>query len=305
VHAHLVSPTARGLFDRAIIQSGAYSLEQPTLAQAEEAGVAFANATGCASQDAACLRALPVATVLANQVPAALGFLPNVDGRVLPRSIGDALESGHFNRVPVMQGATHDEYRLFVPLFFDFVSGPATPPIYPFAISLLLGTTPERAATIAQTYPLSSYPDTNTALATLATDAVFACNMLTSSRRLARFVPTYVYEFNDVTAPQRYLPPASIPYGAAHESELQYLFDIVTTLPPIPLNAPQRDLAADMITAWTNFAYTGNPNFGPRFEWNLWFRAQTGFVRRWNETGAAPYSLSAFSDDHRCDFWGN
>jgi para-nitrobenzyl esterase len=303
VHAHLVSPEARGLFQRAIIQSGAYALEQPTLAEAEQAGMAFASAAGCASQNTGCLRSLPVADILANQLPAALGFLPTVDNYILPYSIGTALAAGKFHRVPVMQGATRDEYRLFVPLFFDFVSGPATPEIYPVAISLLLGTPPERAAAIAQEYPLEKYPDTNTALATLATDGVFACNMLTSSRHLARYVPTYVYEFNDRTAPQRYLPPASIPYGAAHEAELQYLFDVVTNMPAIPLDAKQRALAESMVTAWTNFAYTGTPNLGSRVAWSPWLPAQTSFVQRWDSSGPAPYSLAAYSNDHRCEFW--
>jgi para-nitrobenzyl esterase len=303
VHVHLVSPESQGLFHRAIIQSGAYSLQQPTLAEAEQTGIAFADATGCTTQTAACLRALPVAAVLANQIPGALGFLPNVDNHILPRTIGDALAAGKFQRVPVMQGATRDEFRLFIPLSFDFVSGPATPEIYTFAISALVGTTLDHAAAIAREYPLENYPDTNTALAAIGTDAVFACNMLKSSQHLARYVPTYVYEFNDRTAPQRYLPPASMPYGAAHEAELQYLFDIVTNMPPIPLNEQQSALAEEMVTAWTNFARTGSPNLGSKPNSNTWLPAQSGFVRRWDSSGPASYSLSEYSNDHRCEFW--
>src|SRR6202042_3165197 len=60
VLSQLVSPGARGLFARAIVESGTYDLTQPTLATAETAGEAFAAKVGCASQSAACLRALPV-----------------------------------------------------------------------------------------------------------------------------------------------------------------------------------------------------------------------------------------------------
>ena len=60
----VLSPLTRGLFHRAIVESGAYMQTQPTLAQAEAAGVSFANAVGCNQPKAAdvltCLRALNV-----------------------------------------------------------------------------------------------------------------------------------------------------------------------------------------------------------------------------------------------------
>lgn len=304
VLTHLVSPQSRGLFGRAIVQSGAYSLQPPTLAEAEAQGGVFAAAAGCEAQDAQCLRALPVGEILAKQIPGVLGFLPTVDGKVLPRAYGEAFATGRFNRVPVMQGSTHDEYRLFVPLFFDFVNGPATPELYPAGISLLLGVPPADVPAIMSEYPLANYADTDTALATLATDAVFACNRERVTDGLMHHVPTWTYEFNDTTAPQRYLPPASVPYGAYHESELQYLFDLVTNAPTVPLDASQRKLSGAMVAAWANFAQTGNPNLGAKgIAWPLWLRAQTGYVQRWQEGRGHPYAASEFSRDHRCDFW--
>lgn len=307
VHTHLASPKSRGLFDRAIVQSGAYSMTQPSLAAVELEGRAFADAAGCANQDAACLRALPVTTVLANQRPGVLGFLPNIDGVVLNQSVGDAFESGRFNRVPVMEGSTHDEYRLFVPLFFDFASGPLTAELYPVGISILLGVPPTSLPAILNEYPLSNYSSPSLALGALATDAVFACNRHAATDALSHYVPTYVYEFNDATAPQRYLPPASFPYGAAHESELQYLFDIVTTLPAVPLNPTQEALSKTMVTAWTNFAHSGNPNVGPRgFSVPIWWRSNlTGYVHSFVSSRPQAASESTFAQDHRCRFWNS
>ena len=64
---NLVSPTAGGLFHRAIVESGAYMQTQPTLAQAEAAGTNFANVVGCNQPNPAdvltCLRALTVSTI--------------------------------------------------------------------------------------------------------------------------------------------------------------------------------------------------------------------------------------------------
>src|SRR5215471_7966207 len=85
VHAQLASPLSHGLFARAIDESGAYMPSQPSLATAEAAGSAFAANAGCASQTAACLRGLPVATILAKQTGGTTG--PNVDGAILPTTI--------------------------------------------------------------------------------------------------------------------------------------------------------------------------------------------------------------------------
>ena len=65
--AQLVSPGAHGLFQRAIIESGTYDLTQQSLATAETAGAAFAAKVGCASNTAACLRSLPVSTIVDNE----------------------------------------------------------------------------------------------------------------------------------------------------------------------------------------------------------------------------------------------
>src|SRR4029077_20233537 len=56
--SNLVSPSARALFERAIVESGAYRLSLPSLATAEAQGTAFATAEGCTDQTAACLRSL-------------------------------------------------------------------------------------------------------------------------------------------------------------------------------------------------------------------------------------------------------
>jgi para-nitrobenzyl esterase len=63
--SQVASPQARGLFARAIVESGSYDLTQASLSSAEAAGAAFAAKAGCASQTAACLRSLPVSTILA------------------------------------------------------------------------------------------------------------------------------------------------------------------------------------------------------------------------------------------------
>jgi para-nitrobenzyl esterase len=69
--SQVASPRARGLFEKAIVESGSYNLTQASLATAEAAGESFATRAGCASQTAACLRNLPVSAILASQDNAA------------------------------------------------------------------------------------------------------------------------------------------------------------------------------------------------------------------------------------------
>jgi para-nitrobenzyl esterase len=60
----LVSPGARGLFQRGIVESGAFPLTQVPLANAEAFGESFASQVGCPDQTAACLRSVPASTLV-------------------------------------------------------------------------------------------------------------------------------------------------------------------------------------------------------------------------------------------------
>jgi len=133
VTTHLISPASAGLFDKAIIQSGAYLLDTPNLSYAETMGAAFAHRVGCAKQTAAatttCLRALSAAdivahlsTLLAEDNPPRVdmflrpgGAYPQmtVDGQILPETQRAAIDAGHIHKVPVLLGSTSDEEREF------------------------------------------------------------------------------------------------------------------------------------------------------------------------------------------------
>ena len=166
VLAQMVSPGARGLFQRAIVQSGTFALNQQPLATAEAAGETFATAVGCADQSAACLRSVPVSDLVSNfgvEIPGV------VDGSVLTQPIGTALARGQFARVPVINGITHDEELLFVAGLGITVSQGTNIPLaapldgsdanYQADIAQALGVSAARAAAIAAEYPLSAYPN--------------------------------------------------------------------------------------------------------------------------------------------------
>jgi para-nitrobenzyl esterase len=297
VSQHLASPLSDGLFHRAIVQSGAYELDTPTLAAAEARGLQVAAGAGCPNQTASCLRSLSVETLLANPGPSPPAQA-NVDGIVLPRSIRGALESGKFNKVPVLQGSTQDEFTYFYAQLFELSSGPVTPETYPSAIEGFLGN-PEP---ILREYPLSNYASAAEALNAVFTDAFFACSCRTSNLLISGHVPTFAYEFNDVLAPQRFLPPISIPYGAYHAADVQYLFDIPITVPADPFTPKQEELAGAMKDYWTTFARTGEPraNGEPR-----WPRFRSGTERVISLETPSRDIMSNFATKHHCAFWAS
>jgi para-nitrobenzyl esterase len=303
VHAHLASPLSAGLFDRAVAQSGAYSPAEPSLADAETKGLALAHNMGCGDdQTEACLRSIPIETLLANQpeLPGEIG--PNVDGRVLTQPINAAFESGQFNRVPVVEGTTHDEFRLFAFTNIESVFGPLPPFFYPIAVPLLvstLGLDADPSAVAAQ-YPLSEYGSVILALSAIGTDAIFACPARHTAQALSQHTPTHQYEFNDQNAPQLFVPQGSFPYGAYHASEVQYLFDVPDQQNAPDLNAAQQQLAGAMVGYWTQFARAGNPNGGGLPQWPAYDPASQRFLSLEPPT---PVVKADFADDHNCAFW--
>jgi para-nitrobenzyl esterase len=127
VLAHLVSSGSRGLFERAIVQSGAFALNQQSLADAEAAGEAFAAKAGCPDQTARCLRSLPVGALVDNFPGYAIPGV--VDGKVLTEPIGAALAAGRFAHVPILDGINHDEEFIFVAGLGVAVSGGTFVPV--------------------------------------------------------------------------------------------------------------------------------------------------------------------------------
>jgi para-nitrobenzyl esterase len=301
VHSELASPLAAGLFHKAIVESGAYALSQPSLASAQASGTAYAAGAGCASQTAACLRSLSVPAILAAQT--ATTIVPNLDGFVLPQTVRSAFTTGQFNRVPVIEGSNHDEWRLFVAQTEAATGVPLTAAGYIPAIAATLGVSPGFAALIASVYPLAAYGgNPSVALGAVGTDVVFACNARISARLLSQYVPTYQYEFNDPTVPMLYFANISFPTGAYHASEIGYIFDITQTPVPNPgLSPAQRNLSDAMVGYWTQFARSGDPNSVGAPAWAAYAAMSDLFQSLQLPTAT---TKTGFATDHKCAFWG-
>lgn len=294
VLSNLVSPSAYGLFDRAIIESGGYALSLPTLAQAEGVGAVIAGGLGCQPADTACLRAASADQILAQEASAGLSVTTIVDGTTLPQSINTALAAGQFNRVPVLDGSNHDEYRLFLT-----AEAGLTADQYPGVLAGIYGAT--LGAAVAQKYLVGRYAQPVYALAAVITDQTFACTARQVDRWVARYVPTFAYEFNDENAPEGSLPPIpGYSYGAAHASELQFLFDL-PSLPGTPaLSVAETRLAGTMVKYWTDFVRGASPDGRGTPQWSPYAEATDAFQ---SLVPPVPSSESGFARAHHCGFW--
>jgi len=296
VMTHLASPLSKGLFHKAIVESGGYAFDRQLTQTALEAlsttvvnNAMTAAGVTCTTVDAACLRGMStamVSTQLATAFNAAAASpVPSVDGRVLPKSVKATFQAGENAKVPILSGSNEDEYALFIaigelgrraaamPPNFDpanttFALQPAA---YPATLGGLAAGTGLTGAMLAEAgyYPLTSYgsdPALQPSLgaSALGTDVIFACPALNISKRAQmQGLPVWQYEFRDQTAIPSVGFEASGKYylsfgqGAAHSYELQYLYNLRDLQ-----NDEHRALRDAMSAYWTAFARTSDPNQG-------------------------------------------
>jgi len=208
--------------------------------------------------------------------------------------------------VPLINGINHDEELIFVAGLQAAVSGgtfvgvpqPVNDDTYQNVIASVIGVSPAKAAEIASVYPPASYGSALAALTVLVSDANFACPALQVDRWTSPRIPTFAYQFNDDSAPQRFAPPGALPPIATHSSEIQYLFDQPNTPVPATLNAAQEVLAGTMDHAWAHFAATGKPSFA-----GLSWPSFTADNRVLSLESPQPVVQSDFASSHHCDFW--
>ncbi len=297
----LASPLARGLFARAVIQSG--SCPSQTLSAGEASGAQFAAAAGCSdpATAAACLRAEPAGALLdTNPAPANSA---TVGGSYLPVAPADAIASGNFTRVPVIIGSNHDEGRTFAQGFANF-----TQQQYEGFVQTLFGA---RAPQVLEQYPWSAYPSPYTAayaIGDIWTDSGFivgigGCGTQKLAQQFARYTRTFAYQFDDRNAPGLNQNLPGYQWGAGHAMELAYMwpsFDNGIPLYP-QLTPPQQQLSREMVRYWGAFARFGAPQV---FGQALWPAYGSGRMLSLRPGGqSVPLSDAEYAAEHKCAFW--
>ena len=301
VCANLASPTALGLFSHAIAESGCIFPAQ-TRRAAEQQGAALARKLGCTNPAtaAACMRTKPAGAILKAEPSAGLSWGPVAGGDTLPLSPIKAFETGRYLHVPLLQGTNHDEGRFFVGIEFDLLGGhPLTAAQYPQVVTAQFGTKDAKA--ILGHYPLSAFKSPDLAYAQVLTDSEFSCPALLTDI-LTQRSGSYAYEFSDPHPPNDFPVKFSFPLGAAHSTELQYVFGKIPLLDTTPPFKPdQFALSAQMRGYWTRFAATGNPNGGAP-NWPAFGGGQPQ-LQELVPKATAPEAEAVFAKAHQCAFW--
>jgi para-nitrobenzyl esterase len=239
----MASPLAKGLFQRAIGESG--GLFEPLqiapiymLAGAEHQGEQYFSSLGAGSL--ADMRKLPAGKLL--EGTAGEITHPILDGYVLPASPYETFAAGRHNDVPILVGSNADEARSLTHV--ESVAA-AT-----FCADLEHSFGPLPAAIIAA-YPHATDVEARRARLDLERDLRFGWDMWAWARLQARTGHSAVYYYSFTQQ-----PPG---WGASHFAEMWYVFDHLGQAPWKPSQSDQH-LAQVMSDYWVDFAKSGNPN---------------------------------------------
>ncbi|MCP4750815.1 MAG: carboxylesterase family protein [Proteobacteria bacterium] len=260
----MVSPPARGLFHRAITQSGSayasFSHLRETLyglEPAENQGIRIVNDFGIGKdQDPiATLRSMEAEELSQRSKPVLRGFIqgsgnvytPVVDNRVIPDDPGELFENGRINQVPLMSGTNADEMTLFL-VGLEITDEETYDKMLR---QFFLG----HSEAVKGLYPVEN-GDRIGAMNKILTDA----RMTAPTRSMVRAVSrngekSFLYYFTR-SRPTR----MGERLGAYHAAEIVYVFNQLHRQSAKSYNETDLDLARTMSRCWCQFAATGDPN---------------------------------------------
>ncbi len=267
----MTSPLAKGLFHKAIGQSGASTYH---LGQMEgnplgwmsgyEAGESVTDALGLSDPSAQELRALS-----ANEVQSVVtekmadGFHQNRDGYVFPENVGHSFKNGSFHAVPTLFGYNADEATLFFPndpqpsVWIDDFPREGKQA----QLEALREHYPTKADTLMQLYDLEN--DFEKAGTQFMGDEIFGVNVRYVTRQNeAKGQPAYIYSFGRIP------PSKNQTLDAFHAAEIPFVFNSGEGI--LGISESDKKLTEMMTSYWTNFAKSGNPNGSGLLEWPLY-----------------------------------
>ncbi len=243
----MVSPMAKGLFRRAILQS--LPLMFPPAIQLRSAEAEGASK----APDITASRMVSAEQILKQVAPrpplsAGVHLFPVVDGWLLPKDPTDLIGTTQQASMPVLIGYTADEGNFFLGTAPKSISGFQTFVQSKFGAAQL--------EPILAMYPAKADADASDALGRFFGDYELITSTVLTARAMARVGNVRLYQFSRVGPLSRRLWN-----GATHTSEIPYVFDHVTA-PSADFQSQDKVVSEAMVGAWVRFAKTGDPN-GP------------------------------------------
>jgi para-nitrobenzyl esterase len=243
VNCLVASPLAKGLFQRAIAESGGmFTRENASLASSEAQGQKLGESLGAGS--IAALRAMPAEELL-KKAPGFRG--PIIDGYVLPEQVADIFMKGEENKVSLLTGWNEDEGILF---------GPGkTARDFRQEAGQQYGAD---SSTFLRYYPAGNDSEAAGSQLKLSRDLLFGRqNYSWATLASGQGLRVYVYRFTCKPPTASGAPK----YGAYHTAEVPYAYNNLKFVRR-PWRPTDYNLADVLSSYWANFAKTGDPN-GP------------------------------------------
>ncbi|GCB73493.1 neuroligin-3a isoform X2 [Scyliorhinus torazame] len=273
-----LSHHSEGLFQRAIIQSGSALSSWAVNYQPAKYTRLLAEKVGCNMLDTLdmvdCLRQKSFRELVEQDIKPAqyhVAFGPVIDGDVIPDDPEILMEQGEFLNYDIMLGVNQGEGFKFVEWIVDQDDG-ISGSDFDFTVSKFVDNLygyPEGKDTLRETIKFMytdwadrDNPETRRkTLVALFTDHQWVEPAVVTADLHARYgSPTYFYAFYHHC--QSDMKPAWS--DASHGDEVPYVFGIPMVGPTdiFPCNFSKNDvmLSAVVMTYWTNFAKTGDPN---------------------------------------------
>ena len=250
----MATERAKGLFHRAVVQSGAM-IRFPEAAGARAAADQVVEKLGLNADTISDIRNLPVAAIQEALTGTGAATAPSIDGRTLTRHPFEPDAAPPGRGVPMMLGTNRTENSLFVgaanPAVFDLTWEGLTAALqrdYPEA---------DVAAIVAGYKALQPESDPADIYLEATTDARWLAGHITQAeRKVAQGgAPTWLYLFNWNT------PVDGGKWRSPHALEIGFVFDNVAYSESMSgLGTEQQRVADIMADTWIAFARTGNPN---------------------------------------------
>jgi para-nitrobenzyl esterase len=248
----MVVPSARGLFHRAIGESGAAlatgALSYESLNVRGPKDEKLLDALGLENTEQ--LRALPASEILAATSKAGMTrFAPVIDGRFLLEPLAATYRAGKQMHVPLLVGFNRDEG--------SFLASGMTAEKWHALAEQRYG---DKASEFLALYPGATEAELSRSAADFGGDSFIAYGTwkwMEFHRKTGRS-PIYRYRLDLAAPPSKFHPDAT----AFHSDDIEYVFGTLDTRPGAVWRDSDRKLSDQMMSYWTNFAKTGNPN-GP------------------------------------------
>ncbi|XP_072492071.1 cocaine esterase-like isoform X2 [Notamacropus eugenii] len=273
VSSHVLSPMSKGLFHRAIMESGVAICPGLISSSSERVVNAVANLSACDSHNSAsmvqCLRNKSEDEILA--ITKHIKIIPGVvDGQFLPKHPEELLAAGEFHRVPSIIGINNNEFGWFIPLEMDipqFKEKTDKENIQSF-LREFLDLSPELGHLGTEEYfrDTEDFGEYQAQFQEMMEDLMFVIPALKVAKyQHSPSSPVYFYEFQHRPNILKDLVPDLV--KADHGDELGFVFGA-----PFVAEATEEEkvLSHRMMNYWANFARHGDPNGGDLFHWPVY-----------------------------------